>query len=91
MTQKKHRISPKDMDLKELVKELKKLNRLAIRYAKKQLKDNLAICGTCIQWCSLCYAVFPKGEGRKNGCPCDVYLQKDVTHVVNYLLLNLKI
>lgn len=96
MTQKKHRISPEDIDLKELRKRLKKKQLISqARYEKKRLKNNsavnLTVCGTCVGWCNICLTIFPKGKGRNCCCPCAVYIQKDVAHVVKYLLLNLKI
>jgi hypothetical protein len=92
VTQKKLRISPEDIDLEELRKRLKKKKLISeAKFAKKRLKAEEYVCGACIEWCGICLAVFPKGRGRMNCCPCDVYLKKDVAHVVEYLLLNLKI
>ena len=93
MTQKKHRISPEDIDLKELRKKLKEKKLISdARYAKKLLKDQEEyVCGVCVAWCAICFAVFPEGRRHKRCCPCDVYLKKDVAHVVQYLLLKLKI
>ena len=91
MIQKKHRISPEDIDLKVLRKELQKKGS-RIRFAKNRLKrDDTTICGTCVGFCDICITVFPEGYGRKCCCPCAVYLKKDVAHVVEYLLLNLNL
>lgn len=91
MTQKKHRISPEDIDLKELRKKLKELPEHRIRDAKNYLKGDEKICGICIACCNVCLMVFPKGDGRQCSCPCENYIKKDVAHVAQYLLLNLKI
>ena len=93
MTQKKHRISPEDIDLKGLKQRFKEQGDLNYLNRLKPLIGNSSkICTKCAGRCIICAVIFPKTKADKvNTCPCDLYLKKDVVHVVQYLLLNLKI
>ena len=91
MTQKKYKISPEDIDLKQVAQKLKeKYSSSFLKKTKQYLKRGSYLCGKCIGACTICAIIFPKAF-RSPRCPCSVYLQKDVAHVVKYLLLNLKI
>lgn len=92
MTQKKHRISPEDIDIKGLQRRLTKEVRPDIlERTKAHIGDGKNACGKCPPSCKPCSIVFPKATGLSPNCPCEIYLKKDVAHVVEYLLLNLKI
>lgn len=91
MTRKLH-IDLEDLDLRKIRKELKTLERVMSSETVVQIKsyftDGNKICGTCILWCQICKAIYPKIKGGTgmDSCPCDVYYKKDVAHVAEYLL-----
>jgi len=96
VTQKKHRISPEDIDLGKLRQTLldtfpENTLKHILRQRKLRIARDERICGWCVGRCKFCAIIFLEATGPNNHCPCDVYLKKDVVHVVQYFLLNLKI